>query len=54
MVLRLGLEEGSWCPVLTMPGHPEGVGAEESQLAAGGDDLALLSFPCQTAQPDEG
>ena len=54
MVLRLGLEEGSWCPVLTMPGHPEGVGAEESQLAAGGDDVANFLFSCQIAQPGEG
>ena len=36
-----------------MPGHPEGVGAEESQLAAGGDDVADFPFLCQVAQPDE-
>ena len=53
-MLELGLKEGSWRPVLTVPGHIEGVGAEEGQFAAGLDDLALLSFPCQTAQPDEG
>ena len=36
-----------------MPGHPEGIRAEESQFAAVGDDAADFLFPCQVAQPGE-
>ena len=39
-VVVLGFEQPAGCPVL----DPHGVGAEQAQLAAGGDELLHLSL----------
>ena len=53
-VVVIGLEQPASCPVLAAPRHPHGVGAEQRQLTAGGDELLHLSLLGPGAEPGEG